>query len=75
MKRTPNVLIAILVLPLLFVACSGGNEKEVVAIEKTGTYHRPGCPLVNMAKTTLMTVAEARADHLKPCPECKPDTI
>ena len=55
--------------------CSAGSHGEVLAIEKTGTYHRPGCPLVNMAKTTPMSVAEAKAEKLKPCPGCKPDSI
>ena len=71
----PIVLSTLLSLLLLFSACSRGNGKEVVAIEKTGTYHRAFCPPVNMAKTKLMTVAEAKAEHLKPCPVCKPDTL
>lgn len=50
-----------------------GNNK-VVAIEKTETYHLEGCPPTHMAKTTIMTVDEARAKNLKPCPACKADS-
>ncbi len=53
--------------------CSGAGHKEVFAIERTGTYHRSECPPVHMARTLLMSLQEARALHLKPCPVCKPD--
>jgi methylphosphotriester-DNA--protein-cysteine methyltransferase len=62
-------------IPILLSACTGGNNNKVVAIEKTGTYHREICSPVNMAKTKLMTVAEAKADHLRPCTVCKPDSL
>jgi len=75
MRPRGIILLVFLVMPIIFVGCSGEHAKMVVAIEKTGTYHRPECPLVKMAKTQLMTVAEARAEHLKPCPACKPDTL
>jgi len=54
--------------------CSGTSRHEVFGIERTGTYHRGGCPPVHMAKTVMMTREEARARHLKPCPVCKPDS-
>ena len=55
--------------------CSNHVKKgDVVVIEKTKTYHREGCPPTNMAKTTIMTVAEAKTDNDKPCPGCKPDS-
>jgi methylphosphotriester-DNA--protein-cysteine methyltransferase len=75
MKRAVTILCVVLFLPVVFVSCSGANSKEVVAVEKTGTYHRPECPLVKMARIKIMTVAEARAEHLKPCTACKPDTL
>jgi methylphosphotriester-DNA--protein-cysteine methyltransferase len=72
MRQTIGI---VLVLVCLLAACSSKPRTEVVGIEKTGMYHRPGCPLTNMAKTKLMTLAVAKAEHLKPCPLCKPDTI
>jgi methylphosphotriester-DNA--protein-cysteine methyltransferase len=50
------------------------KKAEVVVIEKTKTYHREGCPPTNMAKTKIMTIAEAKADNNRPCPGCKPDS-
>ena len=50
------------------------KQGEVVAIEKTHTYHRENCPPTNMAKTKIMTVAEARSANYKPCPACKADS-
>ncbi len=53
--------------------CSGSSEPEVLAIKRTRTYHRETCPVVRMAKTTPMTVAQANALHFTPCPACKPN--
>ncbi|HUI65026.1 MAG TPA: hypothetical protein VL126_09305 [Bacteroidota bacterium] len=55
------------------LGCSNVNSKEVFAIEKTGVYHRAECPPVHMAKAVPMSLEQARAEHLKPCPVCKPD--
>jgi methylphosphotriester-DNA--protein-cysteine methyltransferase len=55
--------------------CSDHLKKgDVVVIAKTNTYHREGCPPTNMAKTKIMTIAEAKAENYKPCPGCKPDS-
>jgi uncharacterized lipoprotein YajG len=60
---------------LLLAGCSGRlGPHEVLAIKKTNTYHREGCPPTNMARTTIMTAAEARTEKFKPCPVCKPET-
>jgi methylphosphotriester-DNA--protein-cysteine methyltransferase len=75
MNRRTIILLLLLVLPIGLYGCSGAKSNIVVVIEKTGTYHRPDCALVKMAKTVTMTIAQARADQLKPCPACKPDTI
>jgi methylphosphotriester-DNA--protein-cysteine methyltransferase len=75
MRRSTFTIFLVLLLPVVFTSCSGANSKEFVAVEKTGTYHRPDCPLLKMAKTEMVTVAEAKAEHLKPCPACKPDTL
>ncbi len=59
----------------LLLGCSGNlKPHEVLVIKKTNTYHREGCPPTNMAKTTIMTAAEAKAERYKPCPVCKPDS-
>ena len=59
----------------LLVGCSANlKPHEVLVIKKTNTYHREGCPPTNMAKTTIMTVEEAKAEKYKPCPVCKPDS-
>ena len=50
--------------------CSGNNRNDVIVIKKTGTYHRSQCPPVRMARTTVMTVAEAQQKKIKPCPAC-----
>ena len=69
-----SALIAGLLLTVTGAAgCSAQTGRYVVVIEKTQTYHRPDCRLVQMAKTTRMTLREAKAEHLKPCPLCKPD--
>jgi hypothetical protein len=74
MNRRTIIFLLLLVPPIGLYGCSGAKS-NIVVIEKTGTYHRPDCALVKMAKTVTMTVAQARADHLVPCPVCKPDTI
>lgn len=53
--------------------CSGGGDREVLAIEETKTYHRDTCPPVHMAKTIPMTVRQADALQYTPCPVCKPN--
>ena len=59
----------------IVLGCSGKlKQHEVFVIKKTHTYHRQGCPPTNMAKTTIMTAAEAKAEKYKPCPVCKPDS-
>ncbi len=57
------------------VALSGcsGSGQEVLAIERTRTYHRESCPVVRMAKTVTMTLAQASALNFTPCPACKPN--
>jgi methylphosphotriester-DNA--protein-cysteine methyltransferase len=69
------VLVVVFFLLAALPGCSEGHGEEVIAIEKTGSYHRPGCPLANMAKTKAMSTSQAKANRLKPCPRCKPDTI
>jgi hypothetical protein len=60
----------------IFTGCSRTLDKnEVIVIKKTDTYHKVTCPPVNMAKTTIMTVAEAKADHYKPCPAFASDSV
>ncbi len=73
--KSPIILIIVFFLFTALSGCASGGGKEVLAVEKTGTYHRPECPLVHMAKTKPMSVDRARAEHLKPCPGCKPDTV
>jgi len=75
MKRPVLILLAILTLPVTFFGCTGENTKKVVVIENTNIYHRPDCRLVRMAKTETMTLAQAKADHLRPCPLCEPDSM
>lgn len=53
--------------------CSGGGDREVLAIEETKTYHRNTCPPVHMARTIPMTVSQADSLHYTPCPVCKPN--
>ncbi len=74
MKKSFVLVVVLFVLSALS-GCSTAHDREVIAVGKTGSYHRPGCFLIQMAKGTPMTVAEARAEKLKPCPGCKPDTI
>ena len=60
---------------LIVIGCSKNlKPHEVLVIKKTNTYHREGCPPTKMAKTTVMTVAEAKAENYKPCTGCKPDS-
>ena len=60
----------------LLLGCSKTlGKNDVLVIKKTNTYHRENCPPVNMAKTTVMTVAEAKADNYKPCPAFKSDSV
>lgn len=75
MNRTVGTFFIVLILLMALTGCTGANSKEVVVAEKSEFYHRPDCALVKMAKTISMTVAQARAEHLKPCPACKPDTL
>lgn len=63
----------------LIAGCSGGSGnagsgREVVTIEKTKSYHTGACLRVCMARTRTMTIGEAKALGLKPCPGCKPDS-
>lgn len=68
------MLIVVGILSFL-IGCSGNlKPHEVLVIKKTNTYHREGCPPTNMAKTTIMTAAEAKAEKFKPCSVCKPDS-
>lgn len=55
--------------------CGGVEGTEVIAIEKTKTYHRDGCPPVHMAKTLTMSLKEAKEEKLTPCPLCQPDRL
>ena len=75
MRKSASILFLLgLVSMATLSGCSGHLKKgEVLAIAKTKTYHREGCPPTNMAKTTVMTVADAKAEKLKACPGCKPD--
>jgi len=59
----------------ILLGCSTVNSKEVFAIEKTGVYHRAECPPVHMAKAVAMSIEQAKTEHLKPCPVCKPDLL
>ena len=70
-------LLLFLLLCMLVVnpGCSSERKTTVIAIEKTGSYHRPECPPVHMAKTKEMTRDEATAMKLTPCKVCKPDSI
>ena len=73
--RNPIIILLVIVGTVAQSGCSNHIKKgDVVVIEKTKTYHREGCPPTNMAKTTIMTIAEAKADNDKPCPGCKPDS-
>lgn len=74
MMRSVVIVLAFLLLPVAIYGCSEANVKEVVVIENTNVYHRPDCVLVRMAKTETMTLTRAKAEHLKPCPLCKPDS-
>jgi len=57
------------------IGCSSHlKPHEVLVIKKTNTYHREGCPPTKMAKTVVMTAAEAKAENYKPCTGCKPDS-
>ena len=49
------------------------HHRDVVVIEKTGSYHTDKCPRVNMANTEIMPIDQAEALHMKPCPNCKPN--
>jgi len=76
MKLLLAVRMLIIAASLSFLLGCSHNIKphEVLVIKKTNTYHREGCPPTNMAKTTVMTAAEAKAERYKPCPVCKPDS-
>jgi hypothetical protein len=58
---------------IAIVGCGGAHEREVLVIEKTKTYHREGCPPVQMAKAEEMTLSEARRRDFKACLICTPD--
>ncbi len=75
MNRFSSIVLALSLTIGTLTGCSPVGKNEVIAIPKTRSYHRPTCPLVNMARTKVMTVAEAKVDHFKPCPGCKPDTL
>ncbi|MGA9408192.1 MAG: hypothetical protein WBW71_13745 [Bacteroidota bacterium] len=76
MKFFPSIrMFAVAAVLSLLLGCSGNlKPHEVLVIKKTNMYHREGCPPTIMAKTTIMTAAEARAEKYKPCPICKPDS-
>jgi hypothetical protein len=68
-----GILVAILVaLTVLWTGCRD-HSRDVVVIDKTGSYHTEACPRVKMAYTEIMPIEEAHALHLKPCPKCRPD--
>jgi len=72
----PGIRWAVCLLILLALSgCSGAGQRSVFAIERTGVYHRGGCPPVHMARTIRVTKEEAKARHLKPCPVCRPDLL
>ncbi len=76
MTRARVIVIGGFLLPAGLAAvsgCSHSGEREVLAIERTKTYHRSTCPPVHMAKTVLMTVSQADTLHLVPCPVCAPN--
>lgn len=76
MKREPALLLVRFVLAAGAVAASGclaSGDRDVLAIERTKTYHTHACPPVHMAKTVSMTAARADALHFIPCPVCKPN--
>jgi hypothetical protein len=60
-------------LSIAISGCGGAHERKVLVIEKTKTYHREGCPPVQMAKTEEVTLSEAKAMKFKACPICTPD--
>ena len=75
MRKSASIISLMVIVSLTTLSgCSEHLKKgEVLAIAKTKTYHREGCPPTNMAKTTVMTVADAKAEKFKACPGCKPD--
>ena len=74
-KRILNISVILFFAAALLATagCAARQRGEVVVIEKTRTYHTDACPKVNMAKTKIMTVAEARELHCLPCKACNPD--
>jgi len=63
---------ALLLFMMLFVSCGAREPETVVVIEKTKTFHRDNCARVRMANTTTVSVTDATAHGMKPCPHCKP---
>ncbi len=59
---------------LLIPGCSPAKSPDVEVIWKTNTYHTESCPKVNMARTVSMPLTEAKREHIRPCPYCKPDS-
>lgn len=63
----------LLLIVLLFASCGNTRDDQVVVVEKTKSYHRANCGKLHMAHSTTISVADAIAQHLRPCPYCKPD--
>lgn len=72
MKRAPLYVCALFL--LLLLGCRSA-DRNVVVIEETRTYHLASCPRTKMANTEIMTIAEARSLHYRPCSACRPDTL
>ncbi len=68
-----NPWILVLLLLAFFTSCGTGAGHWVVAVEKTNIYHRESCAKVNMAETKRISLDSAIAEHMKPCPYCKPE--
>lgn len=65
--------LALTCLLAMLTSCNESPARSVVVVEKTKSYHREGCPKLNMPETTTMSIDSATARHLRPCPYCKPD--
>ncbi|MEW6511023.1 MAG: hypothetical protein AB1428_08710 [Bacteroidota bacterium] len=73
--RRATVAVRVLLGIAAISGCSRSSPRAVVAIERTHSYHRPTCPPVNMARTVMVTLEDAKAKKLTPCPLCHPDSI